>query len=192
MDLLGQVFEVEPRLLQERNPPVFRTDVLRIFGEEYDWDSDSDYDNDLVLHGPTVEYLEERWPPVAVDAVCVHIRGEKEVNISFPVAADLPVPAWGRERGTAETGDAADPNWLVGHISKTAWELFQQSARGAALVGAGAQIVGSVRRHKKELATLGEDTFCLKQARSDRPAFCIDVLERDARGDGAGDVDQGG
>ena len=39
------------------------------------------------------------------------------------------------------------------------------------------------------MATLGEDTFCLPQCGSDRPAFCIDVVHRDAGGDGAGDGD---
>ena len=63
-------------------PPVFSTDVLRIFGEEYDADNDSDHEEDLLLRGPPGEYLEEAWHAVAVDAVCVHIRGEAEVNIS--------------------------------------------------------------------------------------------------------------
>ena len=69
--------------------------------------------------------------------------------------------------------------------------LFHGSRRCEELLAAGAQAVRSIRRHKNLLTTLGEDTFSLRQARSDRPAFCIDVLERDARGDGAGDVDEG-
>ena len=81
-----------------------------------------------------------------------------------------------------------DPNWLVQHISKRAWQSFVRCSRGLELQHKGAQVVRRIRRHKKQLASLGEDTFCLRQARSDRPAFCIDVLERGAGGDSAGDV----
>ena len=110
------------------------------------------------------------------------------MNISFPVAADLLLPGWEWGVTRPETGHKDDPNWLVRHISKKAWGFFQTSTRGKALLDAGDQVVQSIRRHKKQLTTLGEDTFCLRQARSDRPAFCIDVLERGAGGDSAGDV----
>ena len=100
------------------------------------------------------------------------------------------LPAWEWAAPAPETGHEGDPNWLVRLISKLAWEFFQESNRGVELLGAGAEVVRSIRRHKKQLTTLGEDTFCLRQARSDRPAFCIDVVESDARGDSAGDVDE--
>ena len=166
-------------------PPVFGTDVLRIFGDGHDSDMDSDQEDDPLGRGPTVAYLDVNWPAVAVDAVCVHIRGEAEVNISFPVAAELLLPRWEWAATKPGPGHRADPNWLVRHISTRAWELFQESPRGQDLVAGGAQIVRSIRRHKNRLTIMGEDTFCLKEARSDRPAFCIDVVEG-GDGDGSG------
>ena len=80
---LDNAVKSNPDCSMSGTPPVFSTDVLRIFGEEYDADNDSDHEEDLLLRGPPGEYLEEAWHAVAVDAVCVHIRGEAEVTISF-------------------------------------------------------------------------------------------------------------
>ena len=99
------------------------------------------------------------------------------------------LPRWRWAATSPEPGHPADPNWLVQYISKKACELFQHSRRCEDLQAAGAQAVRRLRRHKKPVATLGEDTFCLPQCGSDRPAFCIDVVHRDAGGDGAGDGD---
>ncbi|CAK0871487.1 unnamed protein product [Prorocentrum cordatum] len=172
-----------PDCAKAGDPPVFRTDVIQIFAEESDPDIDYADEEDMMRRGPPVEFLEERWPGVAVDAVCVHLRSETEVNISFPVAAELLLSDWEWAATAPATGRDDDPNWLVRHVSKTAWEFFKEPGRGKALLTAGAGIERNTRRRKKQLTTLGEDTFVLCQARSDRPAFCIDVMERQVRVD---------
>eukprot|EP00959_Pyramimonas_sp_CCMP1952_P053344 1115960-Pyramimonas_sp.AAC.1 len=65
----------------------------------------------------------------------------------------------GCHRAIDSTGHWGDPNWLIRHVSKTAWQFFQESRRGKALLAAGATIERNSRRHQRQLTTLGEDIF---------------------------------
>jgi len=117
--------------------------------------------------------LRAHWTQVAVDAVAVHIISDREVNVTIPVAT-----------GVLENAGqmAPDPNLLVKHLSALACELFKQAGKGAELQAQDSEVTSRVTRHKKELSVIGEDTLLLKQASSDRPAFCIQ--SRQNRGEG--------
>ena len=71
----------------------------------------------------------------------------------FPVASELLLPSWRWTATKPPAGHDSDPNWLVRHLSSTALELFQASARGAELRRRGASIEHRVSRHKKKLST---------------------------------------
>ena len=55
--------------------------------------------------------------------------------------------------------------------------FFQSSSRGRELADSGHEVKHGVCRHKKQLIDLGQDTVVMKQARSDRAAFTIEVHE---------------
>ena len=55
--------------------------------------------------------------------------------------------------------------------------FFQASERGQRLIHLGHVLKHGICRHKKQLVDLGQDTVVMKQARSDRAAFTIEVHE---------------
>ena len=57
------------------------------------------------------------------------------------------------------------------------FHLFQSSERGQRLSDLGHVLKHGICRHKKELVDLGQDAVVMKQARSDRAAFTIEVHE---------------
>jgi len=131
---------------------------------------------------PAVLAFETRWRDVAVDAVCVHLSGDTEVTITFPVAPKLLWDASQPEGGH----EADDPNWVVRRVSSRAWARFMQAALGRRLQSEGGSIRHEVSRHKKLLGDLGEATFGPRDAAADRPAFCITVANTDRNHGGPG------
>ena len=169
-----------PDLAPRAQTPTFHTDVLRIFAGPAEVADDGD---DADQPGPNADALEQQWQRVAVDAITVHLKKENETNISFPVASELLLPQWDWHATKPPIGGKFDPTWLVRHVSATACQYFHESPRGQHLLSNGALIHHGTTRHKKRLVDLGEDVFVLREARSDRAAFCIEVQEPIAEAD---------
>ena len=91
------------------------------------------------------------WQTVAIDALCVHIKSDHEINIILPVASGMLFlnRKWSSEE--------ADIHTLCREISLRAAELFECTDECKKLLKDGAQVFHRVGRHKKHILQLGEE-----------------------------------
>ena len=87
---MANVLFENPDCVKHAPPPVFAVNVLETFGEnEIPVDvADDDMEDFRINH------LEKVWRQVAVDAVTVHPKKDTEINIMFPMAAEILLPQW--------------------------------------------------------------------------------------------------
>ena len=120
------------------------------------------------------------WHTVAIDALCVHIKSDQQINIILPVATEMRSlnRKWSSELDCVE----ADIHILCREISLRAVEIFEDTDDCKCLLTDGAEVFHRVGRHKKQILQFGdEDTSCtvshthIKGCPSDTELSCYTI-----------------
>lgn len=132
-----------------------------------------------VLHTCSVQWwtleMLEKWQPAIIDALCVHIHDAQCINVTLPVAADMLYDQW---RWVSQNGGdlQKDINMLIRTVSRRAYDLLMERESFRTLMKQefeGYELTDDVERHKKKLHQFGDEFMLTREARSDRPAFCV-------------------
>ena len=115
------------------------------------------------------------WRRVAMDSMCVHIRSDKEINVTIPVAASLLFQDWKWKQ--AEESKNNDAHELCRILSESAFESFQSTMICLDIEKKGGTVELKVGRHKKTTVDLGDTQAVIAEANSDRPYFGIQVTD---------------
>ena len=162
---LSEAMSSNPDCAAHATLETLRTDVVAkyaISGDATDFD-------------PFYNGASDEWNRVAMDSMCVHIRSDKEINVTIPVATSLLFQGWKWKK--SEEAMNNDAHQLCRILSERAFEFFQISMSFHEIEAKGGTAELKVGRHKKTTVDLGDTQAFIATANSDRPYFGIEVMD---------------